>query len=164
MNEYVEYKSTLCSLKNLLGLGCIHLYTRDELMPYITRILGKINEWLVLEDKSELSENVKLFISYYEDGMDKLIGPDRLEELFKDYDYSSDNENFVQEYFINAWTNIYTTIYLELLYNYSYLFTTAATDCHECCGTIGEDSEGNLVYNTTSGNLSSSHVNCGCSK
>lgn len=165
MNELVSYKSNLCNLRGLLGLGCIHLLEKEELLPYISRIIEKLNTWLTLEDKDSHSEVIRLFVGYYEDGIEKLIGPNRMSELFEDYDYTREDPEFIPEYFVAAWTNVYTTIYLELLYNYPSLFTTSPIDCHECCGTVSEDSNGNLVYNTTSGNLSSSYVGgCGCTK
>ena len=164
MNELVAYKSNLCSLKNLLGLGCIHLLGNEELMPYISRIIEKLNTWLTLEDKESHEDNVKLFVDYYEDGLSKLIGPHKMTDLLGDYDYTRGDQDFTQRYFVTAWTNVYTTIYLELLYNYPSLFTTSPIDCHECCGVISEDSDGNLVYQSGSGNLSSQYVNCGCSK
>ena len=73
MNEYVEYKSSLCSLQGLLGLGCIHLLNHEELMPYMTKILSKINERLILEDKNSFEENIRLFIEYYETELDKTL-------------------------------------------------------------------------------------------
>lgn len=164
MNELVAYQSTLCSLKGLLGLGCLHLFSREELLPYISRVLEKLNTWLILEGKSDHSENVRLFIQYFKDGLDKLIGPRRMKELLEDYDYSREDPNFIQRYFVTSWTNVYTTIYLELLYNYPSLFTTTPIDCHECCGTISEDSDGNPVFQSGAGNLSSSYISCGCNK
>lgn len=162
MNELVAYKSNLCNLKGLLGLGCIHLINREELMPYISRILEKLNTWITLEDKESQFQNVKIFIEKYEDGLDKLIGPNRMNELLEDYGYTRGDQDFIPRYFVASWTNIYTTIYLELLYNYPELFTTSPIDCHECCGSITEDLEGNLVYQTGVGNLSSSYISCGC--
>lgn len=163
MNELVSYKSNLCSLKGLLGLGCIHIFDKEELLPYISRIIEKLNTWLTLEDKDSHPENVKLFIEYYEDGLLKIIGPNRMSEVLGDYDYSRDDPNFIPRYFVASWTNVYTTIYLELLYNYPSLFTTSPIDCHECCGSISEDENGNLVYTSGEGNLSSSFVGC-CSR
>lgn len=164
MNELVSYKSNLCNLKSLLGLGCIHLLEKEELLPYISRIVEKLNTWITLEDKESHRDNVKLFIDFYEDGLDKLIGPHKMNELLEDYDYTRGDQDFTQRYFVTSWTNVYTTIYLELLYNYPELFTTSPIDCHECCGTISEDSEGNPVYSSLSGNLSSSYVSCGCGR
>ena len=163
MNEYVEYRSSLCSLKNLLGLGCFHILEKEELMPYITRILSKINEWLILEDKEGIEDNIRLLIGYYEDGLDKIVEPGRMTELLDDYGYSKDDPEFKQKLFLVSWTNVFTTIYLEELYNYAYLFTDTPIDCHECCGSIGEDEEGNTVFTPRQTNLSSPYVgHCGC--
>lgn len=164
MNELVAYKSNLCNLKGLLGLGCIHLLEKEELLPYISRIIEKLNTWLTLEDKESQADNVKIFVDKYEDGLLKLIGPNRMNEFLEDYDYTKGEEGFIQRYFVASWTNVYTTIYLELLYNYPSLFTTSPVDCHDCCGKIIEDSDGNLVYQSGIGNLSSSYVGCGCSR
>ena len=165
MNELVTYKSSLCSLKNLLGLGCIHILQKEEFMPYITRILETLNSWLVLEDKESQAEVVKLFVGYYEDGLEKIaLGETGVEELLADYDYSSLDPDLDIPCFLVSWTNVFSTIYLELLYNYPELFTTSPVDCHECCGTISEDSNGGLVYLPGTGNLSSSYIQCGCSK
>ena len=163
MNELVSYKSNLCNLKGMLGLGCIHLLEKEELLPYISRIIETLNTWLTLEDKDSRRDVVKLFVEYYEDGLDKLIGPHRMNELLEDYGYTRSDPEFTQRYFVASWTNVYTTIYLELLYNYPEFFTTSPIDCHECCGVVTEDSEGNLVYTSGDGNLSSSFISCGCS-
>lgn len=162
MSELVSYKSNLCNLKGLLGLGCIHLLEKEELLPYTSRIIEKLNTWLTLEDKESHQDNVKLFVELYEEGLIKLVGP--INELLEDYDYTRGDPDFIQRYFVASWTNVYTTIYLELLYNYPSLFTTSPIDCHECCGSISEDQEGNPVYNSWSGNLSSQYINCGCKK
>ena len=159
MNEYVEYKSSLCSLQGLLGLGCIHLLTHEELMPYMTKILSKINERLILEDRDNFEENIKLFIGYYETELDKLLeGPD---EVVEDYGFSKEDENFSLTHFLISWENIYSTIYLQERYNYSYLFVDSPIDCHECCGNVTEDGDGNLIYNSGKNNLSSKYM-CGC--
>lgn len=157
MNELVSYKSNLCNLKSLLGLGCFHFIEKEELFPYTARIIETLNTWLTLEDKETQPENVKLFVGYYEDGLNKIIG--KIDEILEDYGYTRDSE-FIQRHFVAAWINIFSTIYLELLYNYPSLFTTTPIDCHECCGTISEDSEGNSVYIPGSSNLSASF--CGC--
>lgn len=163
MNELVSYKSNLCNLKRLLGLGCIHLLEKEELLPYISRVIEKLNTELTLEDKESHRDNVSLFVSLYEDGLLKLIGPQRMNELLEDYGYTESDPDFTQCYFVAAWTNVYTTIYLELLYNYPSLFTTPPIDCHECCGSISEDKDGNPIYTSGVGNLSSQYISCGCS-
>lgn len=158
MNEYVEYKSSLCSLRGLLGLGCLHILDKPELNPYMAKILGKLNEWLVLEGKEDLKDNIELFVEYYNDGLEKLT-ENRLTEFLEDYEFTSEDSELLATL---AWTNIFGTIYLEELYNYPQYFTTKAIDCHECCGKIIEDSQGNTVYLPGKNNLSSEYY-CGCS-
>lgn len=164
MNALVEYKSSLCSLKNLIGLGCLHILEKEELMPYITKILSKINEWLIMEDKETIEDNIKLVIGYYEDGLEKIVEKGRLGELIEDdYGFDRKDPEFKQKLFLVSWTNIFTTLYLELMFSYSYLFFDSPVDCHQCCGEIGEDSEGNLVFTPSKTNLSSKYVgHCGC--
>lgn len=213
MNELVEYRSSLCSLQKLLGLGCLHILEKEELLPYIVRILSTINGWLIMEDKEGIEENLKLVIGYYEDGLEKIVEKGRLRELLEDYGYGyvveeweekkkeetpqccldckmktfehpfrcdleieeeeeldpgfsvtpEEEERFKLKLFLVAWTHIFTTIYLEAMYNYSYLFTESALDCHECCGTIGEDEDGNLVFTPGSTGLGSKYLgSCGC--
>lgn len=165
MNDLVSYKSSLCSLKNLLGLGCIHILQKEEFMSYITRILEIINSRLVLEDKDSHSDIVKLFIEYYEDGLEKIsLGEEGVNRLLGDYDYASEDPDLDLPCFLVSWTNIFSTIYIELLYNYPELFTTSPVDCHDCCGSISEDEDGKFVYIPGAGNLSSSYFQCGCSK
>lgn len=176
MDSYAEYKSSLCSLKNLLGLGCIHILNKEELMPYISKIISKLNERLILEDKETTDENIKLFIKYYEDELDKLIGsdeetlglnkPDPVEktsadEVIEDYGFDPNDLDFNLNRFLISWANIYSTIYIEEMYNYSYLFTDSSIDCHECCGSVTKDENGNLIYNSKSNNISSKYY-CGC--
>lgn len=159
MNELVAYKSSIRNLKAMLGLGCIHLIEKEEFLPYVARVIEKLNTWITLEDKQTRKENIKLFIEYYEDGLKKMIIQNS--ELLADYDYPGD-EDFTLRYFIASWTNVYTTIYLELLYNYPEFFTTQPIDCHECCGSVSEDEYGNPIYTSGSGNLSASFIGCGC--
>lgn len=162
MDSFAEYKSSLCSLKNLLGLGCIHILNKKELMPYISKIISKLNERLILEDKDDTDENIKLFIKYYEDELDKLIGSEEeTNKVIKDYGFDPEDSDFNLKCFLISWTNIYSTIYIEEMYNYSYLFIDSSTDCHECCGSVTKDENGNLIYNSKSNNISSKYY-CGC--
>ncbi len=162
MDSYVEYKSSLCSLKNLLGLGCIHILEKDELMPYISKIISGLNGKLILEGKDTTEENIKLFISYYENELDKILGDEEeMNDVISGYGFDPESEDFSLKHFLVSWTNIYSTIYLEEMYNYAYLFTDSAIDCHECCGTIGEDENGNTVYTPGTTNISSKYY-CGC--
>lgn len=161
MDTYAEYKSSLCSLKNLLGLGCIHILSKEELMPYITKILSKINERLILEGKETTEENIKLFIDYYEDELDKILGEGQIDQVIEGYEFNRTDPDFYLRYFLVAWTNIYSTIYIEEMYNYSYLFTDKQIDCHECCGSVQEDENGNSVYVPGVTNISSKYY-CGC--
>lgn len=161
MDSYVEYKSSLCSLKNLLGLGCFHILEKEELMPYISKIISKINERLILDGKETTEENIKLFIGYYENELDKILGDGLIDEVISDYGFDRTSENFYLRYFLVSWTNIYSTIYLEEMYNYSYLFTDSPVDCHECCGSVVKDEDGNSIYQSGSTNLSSKYY-CGC--
>lgn len=163
MNEYVEYKSSLCSLQGLLGLGCIHLLNHEELMPYMTKILSKINERLILEDKNSFEENIRLFIEYYETELDKILEGSEIDEVIEDYGFSREVEGFSLRHFLISWENIYSTVYLQEMYNYSHLFTDSPIDCHECCGDVTEDEDGNLVYTPGENNLSSKYM-CGCGK
>lgn len=161
MNSYAEYKSSLCSLKNLLGLGCIHILEKEELMPYISKIISKINERLILEGKETTEENIKLFIGYYEDELDKILGEGQIDEVIEGYEFNRTDPDFYLRHFLVSWTNIYSTIYLEEMYNYSYLFTDSPVDCHECCGEVVKDDDGNSIYQPGSTNISSKYY-CGC--
>ena len=157
MNQIAEYKSSLCSLKNLLGLGCIHIFGDERLMPWISKIISVLNEKLIMEDKDLIEDNIKLFIDIYEEELE-LILSEKSQELIERYGYSEPSDLF----FI-AWTNIFSTIYIEELYNYSYLFTDSPIDCHECCGNTKEDENGNLVFIPEKNNISSKYY-CGCGK
>lgn len=162
MNEYVEYKNSLCSLKGQLGLNCFHIISKDEFMPYITKIISKLNEKLVMEDKARLEDRIKLFIEYYEDGLDK-YAEGFIDEIDEEYGFESEDPEFKQDLFDVSWTNIFSSIYLQEMYNYAYLFTDTPIDCHECCGVIGKDELGNNVYIPDNHNLSSEYY-CKCGK
>ena len=163
MNELVEYKSSLCSLKNLLGLGCLHILEKEELLPYITKILSTFNSRLIMEDKDSMEENIKLLVDYYNDGLEKLTTPGEMEGFIEEYGFSNTDPNFKQIFFVASWMNVFTTIYLQEMYNYSYLFTDQVVDCHECCGSVSEDEEGNAVFIPGKTNISSKYISsCGC--
>lgn len=162
MDNYVEYKSSLCSLKHLLGLGCFHILEKDDLMTYITKIISKLNERLILEDKDSTEENIKLFVTYYDEELEKLLG-DQQEEVISDYGFDPESSDFSLKCFLVSWSNIYSTIYLEEMYNYAYLFTDTPIDCHECCGKVMEDPDGNKYYTPDKNNVSSKYY-CGCGK
>jgi hypothetical protein len=49
-SELVEYQSLLGELKRRLGLSCIMVYERDELMPYYIIALRHILEILITND------------------------------------------------------------------------------------------------------------------
>lgn len=155
MNELVEYKNSLCSLKNLLGLGCFHILEKEELLPYTTKILSKLNERLILEDKENFEENINLFVEYYKEELD-LFTSGEVQTLMEKYECEGDEVLFGL-----SWMNIFTTIYIEEMYNYAYLFTDSSLDCHECCGTITEDDYGNSVFIPGKTNISLPYV-CGC--
>lgn len=163
MNELVEYKSSLCSLKNLLGLGCLHILEKEELLPYITKILSTLNSQLIMEDKDSMEENIKLLVDYYNDGLEKLTTPGKMEGFVEEYGFSKQDPNFKQRFFVASWMNVFTTIYLQEMYNYAYLFTDQVIDCHECCGSISEDEKGNAVFIPGKTNISSKYISsCGC--
>ena len=106
MNEYVEYKNSLCSLKNQLGLSCFHIITKEEFMPYITRIISKLTEKLVMEDKDSLEDRIRLFIEYYEDGLNK-YAEGFIDEIDEEYGFESEDPEFKQDLFDVSWTNIF---------------------------------------------------------
>lgn len=162
MTSYVEYKSSLCSLKQLLGLNCLHILEKEELMAYITKIISKLNERLILEDKDSVEENIKLFVTYYDEELEKILG-EQQNEVISDYGFDPGSSDFSLTNFLISWSNIYSTIYLEEMYNYAYLFTDSPIDCHECCGKVLEDSDGNKYYAPTENNVSSKYY-CGCGK
>ena len=162
MTDFAEYRSSLCSLRSMLGIGCLHIWEDDVLMPYITRILSDLNEKMLLEGKETLEDNVAFFIEYYREGMSKILGSDEdYKELVERYGYDINDPNFVCRYFVAAWVDIMKTIYMTLLYNYPELFTTQAIDCHECCGSVQTDSNGNSFYTPNVNNLKLTDCGCG---
>lgn len=223
MDEQILNKILLDSLKKLIGLNCIHLYTREELIIYQNRILNYLVNTLLPLDQ-DIEKNIEDFIRIYDEGHEFIISRN-LEDMYIEYDIpereihecmckdpvepsepeitpepedptepidtpetevdpepedntpepedtteeevTEDPEDIIIEVvfkwydtiFVMVWENIMTTIYIELLYNHSKLFTEVERDCHCSCNNL--DSNGNYVLPEIKP-LGSSYVSCGC--
>lgn len=136
-SELVEYQSLLGELKRRLGLGCVMIYERDELMPYYVLVLRHLLEIFVTEDL-ENPESVARLIELYDSGQDQIIGH-RLPDMLIEYVVNpSDPENFDPILWVDAWVEIMKTLYVQLAQNYANLFTEESHGCQCSCLVDGD--------------------------
>jgi hypothetical protein len=134
-SELVEYQSLLGELKRRLGLSCIMVYERDELMPYYIMALRHILEILITEDLVN-PESVAKIIELYESGQEQIIS-DNLSEMLSEYGITPEAD-FNQIYWVDAWVDLMKTLYVQLAYNYANLFTEESYGC-QCSCEIDDD-------------------------
>ena len=92
-SELVEYQSLLGELERRLGLSCIMIYERDELMPYYIIALRHILEVLITEDLKN-PESVSKLIELYDRGQDQIVEHNLPEMLVEYCIPMADPENF----------------------------------------------------------------------
>jgi hypothetical protein len=137
-SELVEYQSLLGELKRRLGLGCIMIYERDELMPYYILILRHLLEIFITEEL-ENPESIKRFIELYDSGQDQIIGHN-LPEMLVEYTVTPyEPESFSPILWVDAWVEIMKTVYVQLAQNYAYLFTEEPHGCQCSCQVNGDE-------------------------
>lgn len=131
-SELVEYQSLLGELKRRLGLSCIMIYERDELMPYYLLALRHILEVLITEDLTN-PESVEKIIELYDLGQNQIIEHDIITMLG---DYCVDPmepKDFDPFLWIDAWVDLMKTLYVQLAQNYANLFTEEPHGCQCSC-------------------------------
>lgn len=163
--DEVELRTTISSLRGLFGISCIKWYQDERLDWYISEILKYLNKSLILSGACTVLQRLQEFTSIYEDGTELI-----LEDMTRDLEFKvgldTGKEHYRTELFVFAWSNIMTSLYMTLSYNYSGIFETSeSTDCHDTCNNCAEhlglvDSLGG------SGNWESSKYSsgCGCGK
>lgn len=161
-SELVEYQSLLGELKRRLGLSCIMIYERDELMPYYLIALRHIVEILVTEDLNN-PESVARLIDLYDSGQTQIIGRD-LVNMLLEYGVhpGEDSVDFDPIWWVDAWVELMKTLYITLAYNYAYLFTEESVSGCPCpCSIVIDDETYTLPPQKTA--LGSQYISgCGC--
>ncbi len=136
-SELVEYQSLLSELKRRLGLGCLMIYERDELMIYYILALRHILEVLVTEDLvNPLS--VEKLIEMYDKGQDQII-EHKIPEMLVEYCIDPiEPEDFDPFLWVDAWVDLMKTLYVQLAQNYANLFTEQPHGCQCSCEENGD--------------------------
>jgi hypothetical protein len=154
-SELVEYQSLLGELKRRLGLSCIMVYERDELMPYYIIALRHILEILITEDLIN-PESVAKIIELYDSGQEQIVSYN-LPEMLSEYGVNLGGD-FNPIFWVDAWVDLMKTLYVQLAYNYANLFTEESFGCQCSC----ELDDGTYVLPEKSA-LGSQYIkSCGC--
>lgn len=154
-SELVEYQSLLGELKRRLGLSCIMIYERDELMPYYIIAISHILEILITEDLVN-PESVAKIIELYDSGQEQIVSLN-LSEMLSEYGVNL-WEEFNPILWVDAWIDLMKTLYVQLAYNYANLFTEESFGCQCSC----ELEDGTYVLPEKSA-LGSQYIkSCGC--
>lgn len=140
---YIKYKSSLTSIRNILGIGIPDIYMRPELAYYITMIYSYINKRLImLGENQELKTYIQEVFDIFLEGADRIVmcdalglavecGIDTSEEVEESDCWTS--APYCQDRFVFCWSNILTTLYIILSNTYASLLAQEQEDCC-CCG------------------------------
>ena len=138
---YVEYKQALNYLENSLGITKFNFVLRQELAPYITRILQYINKNLiVLGDDVSMIDKLQEVFNTFDYGANLIIGLDTeilanevgvLEEGEGDIEYEQDR-------FVFSWSNTLTSLVERLKLQYASLLYQAPEQGCGCSCANGE--------------------------
>ena len=161
-SELVEYQSLLGELKRRLGLSCIMIYERDELMPYYLIALRHIVGILVLEDLENPGSVAKI-IELYDLGQTQILEHE-LTNMLQEYGIDSSDESlhFDSTYWIDAWVDLMKTLYIQLAFNYANLFIDEPSNSCPCsCDVVINNETYTLPKNKSA--LGSQYISgCGC--
>ena len=115
---------------------------RDALLlPYHTVIVQYLNEQLIALDTDDIKTKVQKILDIFDWGAD-LICTTRAEELGNCIGIDTQSENYDQDRFVFAWTNLMTSLCIRLKLQYLYLFDQdVSTDCCNCNKSKGQTQE-----------------------
>ena len=160
-SELVEYQSLLGELKRRLGLSCIMIYERDELMPYYLIALRHIVGILVTEDL-ENPDSVAKIVELYDSGQTQILERDLVNMLLEYGVQPGDKSTeFDPIWWVDAWVDLMKTLYVLLVHNYANLFTEESHSGCPCPCNIVIDNETYTLPKKTA--LGSQYISgCGC--
>jgi hypothetical protein len=168
-NFSVKFNTLQVSLQNLLGLGCIKWYRDEELDYYVLAILDYLNSQIILSGACTILQRLQEFTDIYETGTEMILNKEIADLAYKVGIDTGDSE-YREELFTLAWGIFMSSLYMQLMYNYSGVFDDSAnvsSDCHSgChqadCGSLGSVTNSSLGGKGTweSGNIN----NCRCNQ
>lgn len=110
----VEYQSNLKSLKNMLGISEISMWSCDHLAPYITRIVKYLNLDLIKECGTEgkILDYIHELERVWDLGADKIVHEETEEwaEVVMGEKFLEELEPYSPDRFVFCWTGIVSGI------------------------------------------------------
>lgn len=136
---YIEYQTALAHLKTLLGLRDVDYLVRDELSPYVTKIIQYVVKRLIILDDTDIKVLLQEMFDIFDYGADLIVADNAytLATEIPCIDVSEDDEvKYDQDRFIFSWANVMTALNTRLRLMYaSLLVQTPSQGCCCCCGT-----------------------------
>lgn len=150
-NLSVKFSTLQVSLQNLLGLGCIKWYRNEELDYYVLAILDYLNSRMILSGACTILQRLQEFTDIYESGTEMIINKETADLAYQVGIDTGDPE-YREELFTLAWGIFMSSLYMQLMYNYSGVFDDSSNtsgDCHSgClqseCGNLGTITDSSL--------------------
>lgn len=134
---YVAYKTSLQSLKSLLGVSEVDYTLRCELAPYITYILQYLVKKLVLlgEDVG-MKQRLQEVFDTFDMGASKIVSGGAFDLAWElgitggDVYVEGSEIPYDQDRFVFAWSNVLTALVVRLKLQYaSLLYQNPSNDC-----------------------------------
>lgn len=167
-NSNVKLNTLLVSLRNQFGLGCIKWYRNEELDHYVLAILDYLNSRMILSGACTILQRLQEFTEIYETGTEMIIAGETADLAYKVGIDTGDPE-YREELFTLAWGIFMSSLYMQLMYNYSGVFDDSLSDTGDChsgchqseCGNLlgGSDTSLGSTGTWESGNF---YGDCGC--
>ena len=136
---YIDYKQSLHYLKDSLGINYLNFVLREELAPYMTRIIQYLSKKLVtLGEDASILDKLNLIFNTFDYGADLIVNLDGIDlaEEVGVLDVSEDDEvKYEQDRFIFSWSNLMTSLVELLKLQYaSLLHEPVKQGCPCICG------------------------------
>lgn len=152
---YVERLSAETTLKNFLGINTLDYYVdkageneESLFIPYYTYIMKYLNEKFIILGETDIKLKIKEFERIFINGNEKIAANATLDVVravgiethseFEDeriHDVVIDEDNIIynQDRFVFAWTNLMTSLWMRLKFQYANLFIEEYDgDCCKC--------------------------------
>ena len=137
---YINYSTSLASIRSMLGVGALDFYLRPELSPYVTYILCYLNRKLINLGVVDIKTYIQEVFDIFDHGADLIIVGAAFDLAIEvgidtgDVWIEGQEVPYMQDRFIFCWSNVLTTITQILRLSYSGLFAQEEEDCPCKCG------------------------------
>lgn len=157
---YYEFKAAQDGVMRQLGIGKVDYLIREELGPYLTKILKYLNTELIkLGDDAEILEKLNKIFDIFDDGSDKIVtlmGQTLAEEIgVIEADEGEEEESddytivaYEQDRFIFCWTNVMSCLVTRLKLQYASLLYQPVKQGCGCLCPPGETYKDWEAYNS----------------